>query len=69
MDGSSVAVGRISVARESPGRVGGSVEVTNTSAGGAGVSSENVMQEPRLRLASSSRIQSFFMKKILLGKD
>jgi hypothetical protein len=45
------------------------VEVTKTSTGAAGVSSETVMQEPRLRLASRSRVQSFFMEKILLGKD
>jgi hypothetical protein len=69
MDGSTVPVGRISVGRESPGRVGGRVEVTKTDRVGAGVSSENVMQEPRLRLATRSTVQIFFMEKILIGKD
>jgi hypothetical protein len=62
IDGSGVPVGRTSVGRETPGLVGGRVDVTNRAVEGAGVSWETLTQEPRLRLVSRSNIQIFFME-------
>ena len=57
----------MSVGRDKPGRVGGSVEVTN--AGGAAVctSCDSFTQEPRLRLMSSIQVQIFFIERFYLG--
>jgi hypothetical protein len=63
MDGRGVSVGR-----DKPGLVGGRIEVTKTDLVGAGVSSETLIQEPRLKLVSRITIQIFFIKGILLGK-
>jgi hypothetical protein len=67
MDASGVPVGGISVGREMPGRVGGRVEVTKTDFVAAGVSSETLIQAPRLRLASRSIIQIFFIPGFYLA--
>jgi hypothetical protein len=72
VDESGVPVGGISVGRDKPGLVGGRVEVMKTDLVGAGVSSETLTQEPRLRLVSRSTIhrigiQILFIKGILLG--
>jgi hypothetical protein len=61
VDGSDVEVGGMSVGRDKPGRVGGRVEVTKIGTAGAGVSSETLTHEPRLRLAIRSNIQILFM--------
>ena len=73
VDESGVPVGGISVGRDKPGLVGGRVEVMKTDLVGAGVSSETLTQEPRLRLVSRINIhrigiQNFFIRGILLGK-
>jgi hypothetical protein len=57
----------VSVGRDMPGLVGGRVEVMKIDLVGAGVSSETVMQEPRLRLRMVSRIQIFFMGGFYMG--
>jgi hypothetical protein len=54
------------VGRESPGRVGGRVEVTNAGGAEVAISCETLIQAPRLRLVSRIKIQSFFMAGILL---
>ena len=69
VDESGVDGEGVSVGRAKPGLVGGSVDVMKTDLVGAGVSSETVIQEPRLRLKKASSIQIFFMRGILLGKD
>jgi hypothetical protein len=48
--------------------VGGRVEVMKTDLVGAGVSSETLMQEPRLRLASRNNIQIFFIQGFYFAK-
>jgi hypothetical protein len=73
VDASGVEVGGISVGRDKPGFVGGRVDVMKTDLVGAGVSSETLTQEPRLRLVSRINIhrigsQIFFIMGILLGK-
>jgi hypothetical protein len=65
---SGVEVRGTSVGRDKPGFVGGRVEVKKTDRVGAGVSSETLTQEPRLRPMSRSNIQIFFIRGILLGK-
>lgn len=62
----------VSVGRDKPGFVGGSVEVTKTDLVGAGVSSETLMQEVRLIVVSRSNIhrvgiQIFFIARFYLG--
>jgi hypothetical protein len=47
----------VSVGRDKPGLVGGRVDVMKTDLVGAGVSSETLTQEPRLRLVSRTNIQ------------
>jgi hypothetical protein len=69
VDASGVPVGRISVGREMLCLVGGRVEVTKIALVETGVSSATLMQEPRLRLATRSKLQIFFMQRILLCKD
>jgi hypothetical protein len=64
VDGSSVDVGGMSVGRDKPGRVGGRVEVTKIGTAGAGVSSETLTHEPRLRLAIRRSIQSLFIQRL-----
>jgi hypothetical protein len=59
VDGSGVEVEGVSVAKDKPGLVGGRVEVTKTDLVAAGVSSETVMHEPRLRHRMESNIQIF----------
>lgn len=59
--GSGVEVGGISVGRDKPGLVGGRVEVTKRGAVGAGVSSETLIHELRLRPVISKNIQIFFI--------
>jgi hypothetical protein len=65
---SGVAAGGVSVGRDKPGLVGGSVEVMKIDLVGAGVSSETLMHEPRLRLMMESNIQIFCMGGFYLGK-
>jgi hypothetical protein len=67
VDASGVDVGGMSVGRDKPGLVGGRVEVTKTERVGATVAGATVMQEPRLRLASRSNIQIFFIRGFYLG--
>ena len=67
VDESGVEGGGVSVGRDKPGLVGGRVEVTKTDLVAAGVSSEIVMHEPRLRLVSRSNIQIFFIRGFYLG--
>jgi hypothetical protein len=67
VDESGVEAEAVSVGRDKPGLVGGRVEVMKTDLVGAGISSETLMQEPRLRLVSRINIQIFFMRGILLG--
>ena len=62
VDESAVDGEGVSVGRDKPGRVGGRVEVTKIGRVGAGVSSETLMHEPRLRLMMESNIQIFFMR-------
>jgi hypothetical protein len=68
VDGSGVDGEGVSVGRDKPGLVGGRVDVMKTDLVGAGVSSETLMQEPRLRLRRASSIQVFFIRGILLWK-
>jgi hypothetical protein len=68
VDESGVDGRGVSVGRDKPGLVGGRIEVTKTDLVGAGVSSETLIQEPRLKLVSRITIQIFFIKGILLGK-
>jgi hypothetical protein len=53
----------VSVGRDKPGFVGGRVEVTKRALVGAGVSWETLMQEARLRVATRSNVQIFFISK------
>jgi hypothetical protein len=62
VDGSDVDAGGVSVGRDKPGRVGGRVDVTKIDLVDAGVSSDTVIHEPRLRLMIESNIQIFFMQ-------
>jgi hypothetical protein len=62
VDRSGVDGGGVSVGRDKPGRVGGRVDVMKTDLVGAGVSSETLMQAPRLKLVSTSSIQIFFIE-------
>jgi hypothetical protein len=66
VDESGVDGEGVSVGRDKPGLVGGRVDVMKTDLVGAGVSSETLMQEPRLRLRRASSIQVFFIRGILL---
>jgi hypothetical protein len=59
---SGVDGGGVSVGRDKPGLVGGRVDVMKTDLVGAGVSSETLMHEPRLRLMRESNIQIFFIQ-------
>jgi hypothetical protein len=73
VDASGVPVGGISVGRDKPGFVGGRVDVMKTDLVGAGVSSETLMQESKLRLVRRINIhrigiQIFFIKGIVLWK-
>jgi hypothetical protein len=62
VEGSGVSVGAlVSVGKDRPGFVGASVAVTKAGAAGTGVSPEILTQEARLRLASSIKIQIFFI--------
>jgi hypothetical protein len=63
---SGVDAEAVSVDRDKPGLVGGRVEVTKIGTVGNGVSSETVMQEPRLRLRMASSIQIFFIREIVM---
>jgi hypothetical protein len=63
VDPSGVDVSETSVDRAKPGFVGGRVDVTKRAGAEVGVSCETVIQEPRLRLVSRSKIQVFFMQK------
>ena len=72
VDESGIPVGGVSVGRDKPGFVGGRVDVIKTDLVGAGVSSETLTQEPKLRLVSRINIhrigiQIFFIMGILLG--
>ena len=62
VDESGVAGEGVSVGRDNPGLVGGRVDVMKTDLVGAGVSSETLMHEPRLRLMRESNIQIFFIQ-------
>jgi hypothetical protein len=62
VDESGVDGEGVSVGRDKPGLVGGRVDVMKTDLVGAGVSSETLMQEPRLRLRRASSIQVFFIQ-------
>ena len=69
---SGVEVGGTSVGRDSPGFVGGRVDVTKRGGALVACSCETLMQEPRLRLVSRISIQIFFIMgdstwKILQG--
>lgn len=66
VDASGVEVAGTSVGRDRAGRVGGRVEVTKTGATGAGVSSETVMHEARLRPAIKRNIQILFIRKLYI---
>jgi hypothetical protein len=57
----AVEVAGTSVGRESPGLVGGRVEVTKAAGADVAVCGETVMQEPRLKLATRMSIQIFFI--------
>jgi hypothetical protein len=67
VEASGVVVDGVSVGRDKPGCVGGRVEVTKIGAVATGVSSETVMQEPRLRLSMESHIQIFFIPGFYFG--
>ena len=69
VDASGVEVGGISVGRDKPGLVGGRVDVMKTDLVGAGVSSETLMHEPRLRLRRMSKIRIFCMGGFYFGKS
>lgn len=62
VDESGVDGEGVSVGRDKPGLVGGRVDVMKTDLVGAGVSSETLMHEPRLRLMRESNIQIFFIQ-------
>ena len=62
VDESGVDGEGVSVGRDKPGRVGGRVEVMKMDLVGAGVSSETLMHEPRLRPMIESNIQIFFIQ-------
>jgi hypothetical protein len=62
VNGSGVDGEGVSVGRDKPGLVGGRVDVMKIDLVGAGVSSETLMQEPRLRLRMASNIQIFFIR-------
>jgi hypothetical protein len=68
VDGSGVDGEGVSVGRDKPGLVGGRVDVMKTDLVGAGVSSETLMHEPRLRLMMESNIQIFCMRGFYFGK-
>jgi hypothetical protein len=61
VDESEVKVGGTSVGRESPGFVGGRMEVTKTDLVGAGVSSETLMHAVSVKLRSRISLQIFFI--------
>jgi hypothetical protein len=61
VDASGVDKEGVSVESDKPGLVGGSVEVTKAGGDSVSTSSETVTQEARPRLASSSKIQIFFI--------
>jgi hypothetical protein len=61
VDESGVDGDGVSVGNDKPGLVGGRVDVTKTDLVEAGVSSETLIQEPRLMLTSRSNIQIFFI--------
>ena len=67
MDESRVDGVGMSVGRNNPRLVGGSVEVTKTERVGATVAGATVMQDPRLRLARRSNLQIFFIRGFYLG--
>ena len=69
VDESGVDAGGVSVGRDKPGLVGGRVEVTKIDLVGAGVSSETLMHEPRVRLMMESRIQIFFIQGFYLANS
>ena len=66
VDGSGVKVSEMSVGRDNPGLVGGSVDVTKSGAAVPAVSCETLRQELRLKLMSTSNIQIFFMRGFYL---
>jgi hypothetical protein len=61
VDESGVDGEGVSVGRDKPALVGGRVEVIKIDRVGAGVSSETLMHEPRMKLGRASKIQIFFM--------
>jgi hypothetical protein len=65
VDSSDVEVG-VSVGADKPGFVGGSVAVLKRTAVGAGVTSETLMQEARLRVTTRVSVQIFFIQKFYL---
>jgi hypothetical protein len=67
-DTASVEAGGVSVGRDRPGRVGGRVDVMKIAAVDTGVSSETVMQEPRLKLSRVTRNQIFFIGEFYCAK-
>jgi hypothetical protein len=67
-DASGVEAGSVSVGRDKPGLVGGRVEVMKIGAVETGVSSDTVMQEPRLKLRRANNIQIFFIERFYCAK-
>ena len=68
VDESGVDGEGVSVSRDKPGLVGGRVDVMKIDLVGAGVSSETLMHEPRLRLMRESNIQIFFIQGFYMEK-
>jgi len=66
-DGSDLEPTGVSVGRDRLCLVGGRVEVTKTDLVGAGVSSETLMHEPRLRLMMASNSQILFIQEFYIA--
>jgi hypothetical protein len=68
VDESGVDGEGVSVGRDKPGFVGGRVDVMKIGAVETGVSSDTVMQEPKLRLSRATKIQIFFIERFYCAK-
>jgi hypothetical protein len=67
VDGSGVVDDWVSVGKDKPGRVGGSVEVTKRGGASDAGSCASFTQELTARLRSTMNIQSFFMRRFYLA--
>ena len=65
---SGVSAGGVSVGKDKPGLVGGRVEVMKIDLVGAGVSSETVMHDAKLRLRMENNIHIFCIRGFYFGK-